>query len=73
MADDYGPMLLYRLSVIDTGQRNDRVVNDTSDYPIVRGDGVEPSPDLDRYGGLLQYRRRDDTSWRSTECHHRFQ
>jgi len=63
MAVDYGPMLLYRLSIIDSGQRNDRVVNDTSDYPVVRGDGVEPSPDLDRYGDLLQYRRRDDTSW----------
>lgn len=73
MAVDYGPVLLHRPPVIDPGQRDDRAANDTGDYPAVRGDGVEPGPDLDRHGGLLQYRRRDDAGWRSAECHHRFQ
>lgn len=39
----------------------------------MRGDGAESSADLDRYGGLLQYRRCHDAGRRSAKCHHRFQ
>jgi len=61
VAVNHGSVLVHHVFVVVTGQRDNRAANDSSDHPIVRGDAAEPGPNLDRYGGLLQHRRRHDT------------
>jgi len=73
VAADNGPMLLYRISVVDTGQCDDCLANDSGDHQAMRGDAAESNSDFNRDGGLLQHRRRRNADRRSAECHHRFQ
>jgi len=61
VAVNHGSVFVHHVSVLVTGQRDNRAANDSSDHPIVRGDAAESSPNLDRYGGLFQHRRRHDT------------
>lgn len=70
MAADNGSVHIYRVFVVDARQRNDRAAADSGNHQTVRGDGTESRTDLDRYGGLLQHRRRHDANRRSAKCHH---
>jgi len=73
VALNHGSVFVHHVFILVTGQRDDRAANDSSDHPIVRGDAAEPGPNLNRYGGLFQHRRRHDADRWSTKCHYCFQ
>lgn len=73
MATREHSVLLHRLHIVLSGQRDHRAADDTRDYKIVRSYPAESSPRADVDGHFFEHRRCHDPGRRSPERHHRLE